>query len=126
MRPDLRVCAKDWSMLSVDGVNALTLSGLIAILENFFNHRDPNHELYKHIDQRCIGLDEMEIWRFESGLCKLLRLDQVTLLTLGDRRECTGRRAESIMSANGTKKYFRRCHAVMKLNCATDLRKILF
>lgn len=122
MRPDMRVSAKDWSMLSVDGVNPLTMSGLIAILERFFIHRDPNHELYEHNDQRCIGLDEMEIWRFESGLCKLLRLDQVTLLTLGDRRECTGRRAESIMSALGATKWYEKILREVPNGNETQLR----
>lgn len=110
MRPDMWMSAKDWSLLSVDGVNATALSGFIAILEIFFNQRGPEYEshLFRHDEQTRVGLDEMEIWRFESGLCKLLNLDQVSILTLGDRRQCTGRRAESIMSALGTTQWYER------------------
>ena len=96
--------AKDWSLLSLDGVNALPLSGFIAILELFFQQ---SAEIDPLEDPRNVPLDEILIWRFESGLCKLLNLDQVSLLTLGDRRQCTGRQAEAIMSALGATSWYK-------------------
>lgn len=108
LRPDMWLSARDWSFLSFDGVNPLPLSGLISVHELFLHQEtseDASH-LFEFENLSRVGLDEMETWRFKSGLCKLLNLDQVTLLTLGDHRQCTERRAEAIMSALGTTKWY--------------------
>lgn len=108
LRPDMSLSTRDWNLLALDGNSPLALSGLICIHELFFQQESPEEasQIFTFENTSRVGLDEMETWRFESGLCKLLNLDQVTLLTLGDRRQCTGRRAEAIMSALGTTRWY--------------------
>lgn len=121
MRPDMWVSAKDWSMLSVDGITALTVSGLIAICQLFEGQEDDSY-LSDFDDHSSIGRIEIEIWQFESSLSKLLTLDQVTLLVLGDCRQCTGRRAEAIMSALGATQWYEKMIQEVPPGNETQLR----
>lgn len=105
LRPDIWMCTKDWRFLTLDnGTTPVPFSGFVAIFEIFWqNHRDKVNHPYspRAEDQSHIALFELGFWRFETGLSKILGLDRVTILTLGDRRECSRRRGEAIMSALG-------------------------
>lgn len=104
LRPDLWICSKDWKFLSLDGKKPLPFSGFVAI-DEMFSQDNPDKQQFplslKAEEQSHVALFELGFWRFESGLSKILGLDQVSLFTLGDRRECRERRGEAIMSALG-------------------------
>lgn len=111
LRPDMRLCTKDWAYLALDGDVPLPLSGLIAVFDTF--SREDGIDTMKHImpamktgNQDYLGIFELNHWRFRSGLERLLRLDRISLLSLGDRRECKERRAEAIMSAFGVTDWY--------------------
>lgn len=109
LRPDIWLCARDWSYATCDGITPLPLIGLITIYETFWSTHEIARDLTLDPDisgQSHVALFELGTWRFRSGLAKLLDLDQVSLLTMGDRRECRERRAEAIMSALGITEWF--------------------
>ncbi|KAI1742427.1 hypothetical protein F4680DRAFT_31994 [Xylaria scruposa] len=109
LRPDLWLCTRNWKPLSLGLQQPLSFIGFITIFETFYHHNEPalkvpfSPELAK---QSHIALFEMMHWRFSTGLHRIMNLNQISLLTLGDRRECTGRRAEAIMSALGVTDWY--------------------
>lgn len=109
LRPDLWICSKDWNFLSLDGNTPLPFSGFVA-LDEIFWQGNPDKQRFplslKAEEQSHVSLFELGFWRFETGLSKVLGLDQVSLFTLGDRRECKERRGEAIMSALGVTTWY--------------------
>ncbi|KAI0546642.1 hypothetical protein F4679DRAFT_406348 [Xylaria curta] len=105
MRPDVWLCASDWSYVTCDGVIPLPLIGLITIYKTF---RDTTKisSYTVFYSKSHESLLELDTWRYRSGLEKLLDLDPISLIALGDRRECKERRAEAIMSALGVTEWY--------------------
>ncbi|KAI1746154.1 hypothetical protein F4680DRAFT_463449 [Xylaria scruposa] len=101
MRPDLWLCASDWSYATCDGVTPLPLIGLISISKTFAETHDIAYDL-----EAYEILFELDTWRLKSGLGQLVDLAPISLIALGDRRECKERRAEAIMSALGATKWY--------------------
>lgn len=103
MRPDMWLCSRDWKPLTWDGHSPLPLSGFIAVLSVFrtmlSGTRSPN--------PMGVVFQQLLQWSYHSGLEMLLHLDRTSLIMLGDRRECTGRRAEAIMSALGVTSWYK-------------------
>lgn len=111
LRPDMWLCAKDFSFATCDGVTPLPLSGVVTILRLFQNHKVLREGLQEYINSRGAGrshaaFNEVITWAHMSGLDGLLNLDRVAVLNLGDRRQCSGRRAEAIMSAIGVTRWY--------------------
>lgn len=111
LRPDMWLCAKDFSFATSDGVTPLPLSGVVTISRLFQDHKVLREGLSEYINSRGAGrshaaFDEVIGWVFQTGLDGLLNLDRVTILNLGDRRQCSGRRAEAIMSAMGVTRWY--------------------
>lgn len=111
LRPDMWLCAKDFSFATSDGVTPLPLSGIVTIVRLFQDHKVLREGLPEYINSRGAGrshaaINEVIDWAFLTGLDGLLNLDRVTILNLGDRRQCSGRRAEAIMSAMGVTRWY--------------------
>lgn len=123
LRPDMWLCAKDFSLATCDGVTPLPLSGVVAIWQLFRIYGDLVEQLDNLVSSReaeisHVAFAEVSSWAFLSGLEGLLSLDRVTILNLGDRRQCSGRRAEAIMSAMGTTKWYKEA---LKEIASTDI-----
>ena len=128
MRPDIWLCASDWSFVTWDNKTPLPLAGLITIYERFYDTWEIPRNQMDHPDygkQNPIGVKELFVWRFKSGLAKLLYLDQVSLIALGDRRECRERRAEAIMSALGVTEWFNKALNAAQQNEGTNIQASL-
>jgi len=109
LRPDMWLCAKDWSTLACNGSSPVPISGFVAVLETWRIQDLTRIQVLLEVDpqkQGHIALYELGVWLFTTGLSKLLDLDRAAILTLGDRRHCTERRAEAIMSALGVVNWY--------------------
>lgn len=111
LRPDMWLCAKDFSFATSDGITPLPLSGVVTILRLFQNHEVLREGLEDYINWKGArkshaAFHEVIAWAHLSGLDGLLNLDRVAVLNLGDRRQCSGRRAEAIMSAIGITRWY--------------------
>lgn len=102
LRPDMWLCSRDWTPLTISDTSShpIPFSGLIALQELC---RNKDVDIYD--DVSC--LDQIANWEETTGLSELLWLDRVAILQLGERRSCTGRRAEAIMSALGTTTWYK-------------------
>lgn len=108
LRPDMWLCSRDWSYLTCDGASPLPFSGLITIQNECFRTAPMLNRLgmlYKSKETTQVfenlALMELVSFRYNTGLDKLPTLSRTGILTLGDRRECSERRAEAIMSVLG-------------------------
>lgn len=113
LRPDMWLCAKDWSFLSYADVKhktPITIGGFVAVFNIWSSFFPIRRTVWTGIDLTKPGghvaLFEIDMWRVESGLDKFLDLDRTTIITLGDRRICRERRAEAIMSVLGMTKWY--------------------
>ncbi|CAN9080865.1 unnamed protein product [Alternaria alternata] len=97
LRPDMWICVRDWSYLSSDGAVPVTMSGVVSMIE--LDATAPAGE-------DDTSYREFAIWRHRTGLLALLDLDQISIISLGDLRECSGRRAEAIMSVLGATTWY--------------------
>lgn len=127
LRPDIWLCTKSWDPLTCDGKTPLPFSGILTIVSRFLLHereegRIQDSSVYLLGDQNHVALYELQFWYNHSGLDKFLQLSfsQATLLMLGDRRECTERRAEAIMSVLGCTRWYNDAIEQMELGRLTQ------
>lgn len=113
LRPDMWLCSRDWSYLTCDGASPLPFSGLITIQNECFKRTSLLERLgplYKSNEKTRVSehlaLMEFVSFRYLTGLDKLPTLSRAGILTLGDRRECSERRAEAIMSVLGATQWY--------------------
>ncbi|KAF4300684.1 hypothetical protein GTA08_BOTSDO10933 [Botryosphaeria dothidea] len=120
LRPDMWLCDADWNVLSVDGRSAMPINGLVCLLSKFMvpeaDVEAPGYGVVPEVFTRgffddaenlpLFAFREVALWYYGTGLEVLLNLSRVDILALGDRRKCTGRRAEAIMSALGVTDWF--------------------
>lgn len=118
VRPDMWFCSREWEVLSCDFASPLPFSGVTAIHVQFFK-RDQEGARTKEVTDLSEGLGawEVEIFHYLTGLNQIPLESQARLLSIGDRRECTGRRAEAIMSAVGATAWY---EAAIAASSATD------
>jgi hypothetical protein len=95
LRPDMWICAKDWIYLTSDGIVPITISG--------FAIRPSKSAAQAY---ESVSAIEFEYWLRQTGFDTFGDLDQASIMSLGDRRECTGRRAEAIMSVVGATQWY--------------------
>ncbi|RDW56568.1 hypothetical protein BP6252_14096 [Coleophoma cylindrospora] len=114
LRPDMWLCNADWNPVTINGKIPLPVNGLIVIraavqrqVPQFSRLIPPLDSL----DQEFVGLSEVEHWALATGLDKLLELTRADILALGDRRHCTSRRAEAIMSILGATTWYSNMNA---------------
>ncbi|KAK7715473.1 hypothetical protein SLS57_006860 [Botryosphaeria dothidea] len=105
MRPDMWLCSRDWQPLTWDGGSPLPLSGVVAVTD-VFNAESRAASGGRNAHSNIGTYQQLTRWSFLTGLERLLSLDRTSLISLGDRRECTGRRAEAIMSALGVTDWY--------------------
>lgn len=108
MRPDMWLCSRNWDFVTCPSTSPLSLSGLIAIQSQFRSHRSLTERLLSKVDLRN-GLAALEIAQLHKiiGSSMIPFQSQAEILALCDRRECTGKRAEAIMSVLGTTKWYK-------------------
>ncbi|KAF2727761.1 hypothetical protein EJ04DRAFT_594023 [Polyplosphaeria fusca] len=114
LRPDMWLCAADWTFLAASQDLPVSIVGFVAILETWSKAYPGRLDVTYDPDpekQHTIALYEITHWRFTSGMDKLLDLDQTAIVALGDRRHCEKRRAEAIMSALGVTEWYRNAMA---------------
>lgn len=101
LRPDMLICNEQWEVLTVTAGVPLSLSDIVALVQS----AAPISESKKRV-QVPGGVER--IWKMlhESGMRELVTLSRASIIGLGDRRECSHRRAEAIMSAIGTCRWF--------------------
>ncbi|KAF1985872.1 hypothetical protein K402DRAFT_394472 [Aulographum hederae CBS 113979] len=112
LRPDMWICDFSWRRLSFKNGTPLPFNGLMAIYQEWEQLRlsaDPalvedNHPMSG--GAATTALAELTDLARSTGLDRLLNMDRVDILALGDRRTCTGRRAEAIMSVIGATKWY--------------------
>jgi hypothetical protein len=112
LRPDMWLCTADWSFLScgTDSNVPMPISGLVAVFHTWKEGADDRLMIPLELDpekQSHVALWELVSWHWRTGLIKLLGLDRAAVISLGDRRECTGRRAEAIMSVLGVTQWYK-------------------
>ncbi|PFH59939.1 hypothetical protein XA68_11678 [Ophiocordyceps unilateralis] len=103
LRPDMWLATCDWRIMALEDGSRIPFIGLLAFLnipptsEGFarFIHESTARQFQELND--CVAYTHLD-W--------LPGLDQIDILALGDRRQCTGRRAEAIMSALGATQWF--------------------
>lgn len=108
LRPDMWICARDFTYLSLEEGVSLTVSGLVSLF-NAFHDSTSTPQLYQALGSqiyRYPAVWELQCWLTLSGLDKLTDMSRLDVLALGDRRKCTERRAEATMSAMGVCKWY--------------------
>jgi hypothetical protein len=88
----------------------MPISGLLAVFHTWKEGADDRLMVPLELDpekQSHVALWELVSWHWRTGLIKLLGLDRAVVISLGDRRECTGRRAEAIMSVLGVTQWYK-------------------
>ena len=102
LRPDMWICNKSWELLALNRAVPVSLDTTIAISQTvmrFFYSRELMEKA--PLGPRLLfGVLEL------TGMGSLLHMSQQEVLILGDQRECTGRRAEAIMSVLGTTDWY--------------------
>jgi len=110
LRPDMWVCSSDFRPFSIHESTAMPLNGLIAVYRAFtaqiLSSLDPLWRNFDHEKQHHLALWEFDHWSQETGMDLLLDMRRTDVLALGDRRECTSRRAEAIMSVLGVTEWY--------------------
>ena len=103
LRPDMYICNKSWELLTLHRTVPVSLDAMIAIIEEIITFH--NLDLVKHLH---FPLGPQKLWSVirRTGISLVLRMSQQEVLGIGDRRECTGRRAEAIMSVLGTTDWY--------------------
>jgi len=100
LRPDVWLCNSKWEFLAVSEDHPLALNDLIALC--LVNSTLPSQTL-----PLPAGVRELNRLLRMTGLQNLLQLSQLSIITMGNERHCTERRAEAIMSAIGATHWFR-------------------
>ncbi|KAK4496813.1 hypothetical protein PRZ48_012797 [Zasmidium cellare] len=123
LRPDMWLCSSDFKTLSVFGDQPLSVLGILTIWRF---HEEERRALVKTMPQNALpynpfdsdSLDERghhQIhlafteffwWIFHTNLNKLPDITRVDIISMGDKRACTRRRGEAIMSAVGVTAWF--------------------
>lgn len=106
LRPDMWLCGSEGKMLMCDNDVPVPLCGMIALLGRFTGETDTAYQNELYGSEPLSGLRDLVFWYTQSGLEKLLALDIASILSLGEIRHCTQRRAEAIMSALGVTEWF--------------------
>lgn len=123
LRPDMRLCNKNWEVLAVgeherlhigmDDLIALSQGGTFArdtwetVAEgDFQNSQTLRPPAVERINLRFQATEQLWELLDLSGLDHLLNASRTTILMLGNQRYCQDNRAEAIMSAIGVTDWF--------------------
>lgn len=99
LRPDMRLCNKNWEPLTVATGVPVALNDLVALMTVTITFRGrPEHE--------PVAIQELTRLFQKTELHYLLQLSQLSVITMANQRHCTSRRAEAIMSAIGATSWF--------------------
>jgi hypothetical protein len=97
LRPDMLLCNQTWSPLLVSNT-AISIIDIISLFEATMTiFDDPPQPPY---------IFQLGKFFIDTGLLQLSRATRTGILAMGDKRECSGRRAEAIMSALGATEWF--------------------
>lgn len=96
MRPDMWLCSRTWQVPTCGSETPLSLSGLIILLSRLpIQSRRDSPEGF-----------ELKLFSHLAGLHKFPLLSRAEVLALGNGRQCTGQRAEAVMSALGATDWY--------------------
>ena len=102
LRPDMWICNESWELLKLNHAVPVSFDAMIAISQTvmgFYNSREL-------MEKAPLGPRVLFGVLHLTGMDSLLHMSQQEVLILGDQRECTGRRAEAIMSVFGTTDWY--------------------
>lgn len=104
LRPEMTLHNRDWTPLQLQSAPAsphVTLDSILALIDFDKSNStlEYDHEVPSAANEVCALVHHV---RFDS----LLDYSPLTALILASRRQCTGRRAEAIMSVFGATKWF--------------------
>jgi Heterokaryon incompatibility protein (HET) len=119
LRPDMWLCNSNWEFLAVSDDTPLALNDIVAL--SLVNSTIPSLAA-----QAPIGVRELTRLFRITGLQNLLQLSQLSIITMGNERHCTSRRAEAIMSAIGVTDWFRDFNDQSDNNLVLDLYPLPF
>ena len=102
LRPDMYICNKSWKFLTLNRVVPVLFDAMIAISQMVFKFF-ASKELIQCLPK---GSRDLLGILMSNGMDSLLGMSQQEVLVLGDQRQCTGRRAEAIMSVLGTTDWY--------------------
>src|SRR5262249_42712768 len=99
LRPDMWLCNSKWEFLAIDENTPVALNDLVALCVGTSSVPDPTGRV-------AAGVQELRRLIQMTGLESLLRLSELSIITMGNERHCKKRRAEAIMSAVGAVEWF--------------------
>lgn len=105
LRPDMWMCSRDWSFASVIQGQPISFRAIHAIWSCWQNAYEESIVKPAAID-KVRAILEFRKWIYTVGLEQFDALSPVAILAFGEKRVCTRRRAEAIMSALGTTKWY--------------------
>jgi hypothetical protein len=94
------VCTAEWEPVEIAN-EAVALNDLVALC---LATRAVAQSMVSHPR----GVEELLQLLRDTGLDNLLQLSQLSIITMGNQRHCSERRAEAIMSAIGATDWFHR------------------
>ena len=99
LRPDMWLCNSKWEFLAISENTPIALNDIVALcLANFGTMNSTG--------RGSTGVRELQNLIRTTGLEGLLRLSELSIITMGNERHCKKRRAEAIMSAVGAVDWF--------------------
>ncbi|KAH0536394.1 hypothetical protein FGG08_006744 [Glutinoglossum americanum] len=99
LRPDMWLCDATWNFVAASEEMPVALNDLIALVL-------VNHPTISSSTAVPKGARELARLFRITGLIGLLQLSRHSIITMGNGRHCTSRRAEAIMSAVGATEWF--------------------
>ncbi|GAB7334346.1 hypothetical protein MBLNU13_g06363t2 [Cladosporium sp. NU13] len=129
LRPDIWLCANDWTFASACDVVPLPLNGILDIYSQYLFRAGSLHSPLAHLKFLAKGVlrnlaasifrmpdlhtpdytpafKELRNFRDATGIGGKPDLTPIDILSIGDRRVCNGRRAQAIMSAVGATEWY--------------------
>ncbi|CAK4034565.1 Hypothetical predicted protein [Lecanosticta acicola] len=122
LRPDMWICSAGWQMLAIRRDEPMPIIGIVALwncFEPVFQEMLGPHRKSKgdggvkpSSSPRSVegnpraAFGELAHWMRATALFRLTDMSRADILAIGDRRFCTERRAEAIMSCLGTTKWY--------------------
>jgi len=102
LRPDMLLCTKNWDILHLSPGILISLSDIIAMFHVLARMQPQGH--LDHTDPA--GVVELARLVRDTDLLHLPNQSRLSIITAGNFRHCTERRAEAIMSAIGVTDWF--------------------
>lgn len=105
LRPDMYLCTRDWTFLSLDGITPLRMDRLVAL---FASERPRRAQKMSHHSQKDPKIaSSISLALNGSGLLEINHISPLSILFQGDRRYCKHSRAQAVMSVIGAVKWHR-------------------